>query len=83
MVVTAMGDSGPHPSLNALFTKERAGDSPADSAEHLAAHLMRYAAGDPQRLGAGSAPLIVYDPYDAVHYFNTAMRTLALPPGGP
>jgi hypothetical protein len=69
----------PQPSLNALFTRERAGASPEESARRLAERLMEYSSAEPQRLGAGGAPLIVYDPYDAIHCFNTAIRTLRPP----
>jgi hypothetical protein len=66
------------PSLNALFTREPAGAAPAESAEHLASRLTTFSSAEPERLGAGGAPLIVYDPYDAVHGFNTVIRTVRL-----
>lgn len=75
----AVTDDERYPSLNALFTRERPGDPHPGSAERLARRLMDYAS-DPTRLGAGGAPLIVYDPYDSVHYYNTVVRTLSASP---
>jgi hypothetical protein len=77
MVVTALADGPAHPSLNALFTREREGVVPQESAARLAQRLMDYSAADPARLGAHGAPLIVHDPYDAVSAFNAVVRTLS------
>jgi hypothetical protein len=75
-VVTAVnGDEVPP--LNVLFSCERAGDPGNTAAERLATALMRYAAGDPGRLGAGGVPLIVYDRRDAAHFHNAVVRTLS------
>ena len=71
----ALDDDTRYPSLNALFTRERAGEPAPGPTERFARRLMHYAS-DPTRLGAGGAPLIVYDPYDSVHYYNTVVRTL-------
>ncbi|MFI5309762.1 MAG: hypothetical protein ACHQQ3_00900 [Gemmatimonadales bacterium] len=73
VVVALAGDGGqPQPSLNALLAR----DGDGVSAERLATRLMAYASAEPERLGARGAPLIAYDPYDAVHCFNNVMRTL-------
>jgi hypothetical protein len=64
------------PSLNALFSSDRAGASPEESAEGLAERLMQFSTVNPERLGWGGAPLIVHDPRDAAHWFNTVRRTL-------
>ena len=69
----ALDDDTRYPSLNALFTRARAGEP--GLTERFARRLMQYAS-DPTRLGAGGAPLITYDPYDSVHYYNTVVRTL-------
>ena len=71
----ALDDDTRFPSLNALFTRERADAPVPGPTEQFALRLMQYAS-DPTRLGAGGAPLIVYDPYDSVHYYNTVVRTL-------
>ncbi len=76
MVVVALGGAEAHPSLNALLTRERPGTTPGGSAEGLARQLMDYSVASVERLGGNGAPLIVVDPYDAVHCFNTAMRVL-------
>ena len=84
LVATMIDNAGTAPSLNALFTRASGAAVPkaqfedqADGpAEQLVARLMGYAAGDPARLAKGGAPLIVYDPRDAAHYFNTVVRTL-------
>ena len=78
MVVIAQSDAKPHGSLNVLFTRSRAGDPPAESAGPLARRLMEYAK-DPQRRDAKGAPLIAYDPFEAMHFFNTTVRTLRIP----
>ncbi|MCX5755961.1 MAG: hypothetical protein NTX19_07575 [Gemmatimonadetes bacterium] len=71
----ALEDEARYPSLNALFTRAPSGEPAPGPAERYARRLMQYAA-EPARLGAGGAPLIVYDPYDSVHYYNTVVRTL-------
>jgi len=73
MVATAIADAGPHPSLNALFTGLPQGEATTIDAERQARALMRFATD--QRI-ANSAPLVVYDPYEAAHAFN--MTTTAL-----
>lgn len=62
-----------HPPLSALF--ERASGGSAAAAEQMARRLMDYAS-TPERLGAGGAPLITYDPYDGVHHYNAVVRAL-------
>jgi hypothetical protein len=78
MVATALAEAGPHPSLNALFTRlPQDGDTGAD-AERQARALMHYAMSN--RIASG-APLIVYDPYEAAHAFNmtnAALRNVAV-----
>ncbi len=68
-VVTAVGGAAAAPSLNTLF-------APGAGAEAFAGRLMAFAGGSPERLGAGGAPLIVYDRRDATHYHNVVMRAL-------
>ncbi len=77
-VVIALGNANARQqaTLNALFTRERAGVLPEESAERLALGLMQFSSAEPERLGAAGAPLIVYDPYDAVYWFNEVRRTL-------
>ena len=72
MVATALGDEGPHPSLNALFTRLSADDASA-AAERQARALMQYAVGN--RV-ASEAPLIVYDSCEAAHAFNVTNSVL-------
>ena len=83
-VMIALGNEGPNPqpSLNALFTRERAGVALEEPTLRLAERQMEFSSAEPERLGAGGAPLIVYDAFDAVHCFNTAIRALR-PPSGP
>jgi hypothetical protein len=76
MVVVALRDDEPHPSLDALFTRERGDVSSAGSAARLAQKLMDYSVANAGRVVGSTAPLIVVDPYDAVHCFNTAVRVL-------
>jgi hypothetical protein len=66
-----------HPPLNALFTREPDSLPPEQSAGRLAERLMQFAASDPTRLGAGGVPLLVYDPFDGAHCYNTTIRTLS------
>lgn len=73
MVATAIAETGPHPSLNALFTRFPQDADTGAEAERFARALMRYAVD--QRV-ATEAPLIVYDPREAAHAFN--MTTAAL-----
>jgi hypothetical protein len=68
-VVTAAGGGEATPSLNTLF-------APGVEAAAFAERLMAFAGGSPERLGAGGAPLIVYDRRDAAHYHNVVMRAL-------
>jgi hypothetical protein len=75
MVATAMIDGEAHPSLNGLFTRDRADGLGADAVERYARRLMGYAGA-----GAGHAEhaaLIIYDPYEAAHSFNMGMQVLA------
>jgi hypothetical protein len=76
MVVVAIRDDEPHPSLDALFTRERGDVSSVGSAARLAQKLMDYSVANAGRVVGSTAPLIVMDPYDAVHCFNTAVRVL-------
>jgi hypothetical protein len=69
-VAIVLEDGRPYPSLNALFARGASG------AGELAERLMQYSASDPMRLGAGGAPLIVYDPADGAHAYNAVVRTL-------
>jgi hypothetical protein len=73
-------DGGNHPPLNALFAREADSVSEGRSALRLAQRLMDFATSDPARLGAGGAPLIVYDPFDGVHCYNTVLRTFRTGP---
>lgn len=74
--VIAVG-GGDVASLNTLFSCMHAGDASDAAGERLATALMRYAASDVGRLGAGGVPLIVYDRRDAAHFHNTVVRTLS------
>jgi hypothetical protein len=76
MVMVALADEQPHPSLDSLLSAERARNLPAGSAERLARELMAYSLAAAQRLGGGGAPLIVVDPYDAAHCFNAVVRLM-------
>lgn len=78
-VAVALGEprAGAQPSLNALFTREHEGVAPDAAAAAFARRLMAFSSAEPERLGAGGAPLIVYDPYDAVHGYNSVMRGTA------
>ena len=76
LVAIALEDGRTYPSLNALFAREPQGAKPDASAGRLAERLMQYSASDPGRLGAGGAPLIVYDPADGAHAYNAVVRTL-------
>ena len=73
MVATALGEPGPHPSLNALFTRLPSGDATPDEAERHARALMRYAVGN--RVSS-EAPLITYDSCEAAHAFNVTSSVL-------
>lgn len=78
MIGTALSQAGPHPSLNALFTRLSQDDDNGAGAERQARTLMRYAMSN--RISTG-APLIVYDPYEAAHAFNmtnAALRNVAI-----
>ena len=76
MVVVALRDDEPHPSLDALMTRERTGVPPAASAQRLAQKLMDYSVENAGRAGAGAAPLIVVDQYEAAHCFNNVVRVV-------
>jgi hypothetical protein len=76
MAALAVHGADVHPPLNALFEREPDATPPAQSAHRLAHRLMEFAASDPARLGAGGAPLLVYDPFDGVHCYNMTIRTL-------
>ena len=75
-VAIALEDGRAYPSLNALFAREPQGARPERSAGRLAERLMQYSASDPGRLGAGGAPLMVYDPADGAHVYNSVVRTV-------
>lgn len=77
MAALAVQGNGVYPPLNALFEREPDSTPPERSAHRLAQRLMEFAASDPARLGAGGAPLLVYDPFDGVHCYNTTVRTLS------
>jgi hypothetical protein len=72
MVAVSLEDGRSYPPLNALFTMR--GDPAA--AQALATRLMDYSVSDPGRLGAGQAPLIAYDPFDATSAYNALIREL-------
>ncbi|MBY0489656.1 MAG: hypothetical protein K2R93_07415 [Gemmatimonadaceae bacterium] len=73
MVATAVANDGPQPSLNALFTARPRDDTASAETERYARALMGYAVGN--RV-ASEAPLIVYDPYEAAHAFNSTRTIL-------
>jgi len=72
MVAVSIEDGRSYPPLNALFSSRR----DPESAQALATRLMDYSVSDPSRLGAGKAPLIAYDPFDAASAFNAVMRCI-------
>jgi hypothetical protein len=78
MVVVALVDEQPPPSLDALLATERARALPVGSVERLARELMAYSMAAAERVGGGAAPLIVVDPLDAAHCFNNVMRVMSL-----
>ena len=69
---TALGEAGPHPALNALFTRFSDGTT-CEQAERQARSLMSYAVGN--RVSS-EAPLIVYDACEAAHAFNVTSSVL-------
>jgi hypothetical protein len=77
MAALAVQGDDSHPPVNALFAREPDSTPPERSALQLAERLMAFAASDPARLGAGGAPLLVYDPFDGAHCYNTTIRTLS------
>jgi hypothetical protein len=77
MVIVALVDEQPHPSLDSLLTTERARAVSAGSVERLSRELMAYSMAAAERSGEGAAPLIVVDPYDGVHCFNNVVRVLS------
>jgi hypothetical protein len=78
MVATALSDPTPRPSLNGLFTATPLTGFAPEERERYARTLMAYAGGNGTHSNAPA--LIVYDPYEAIHSFNTAMRVLGEPP---
>ena len=75
--MVALVDEQPHPSLDALLATERARALPAGLVERLARELMAYSMAVAEQGGGRAAPLIVVDPYDAVHCFNNVVRVLS------
>jgi len=69
-VAIALEDGASYPSLNVLFENGNA------EAAELAERLMKWAASDPGRLGAGGVPLIVHDVTDGVRAANAVVRAL-------
>ncbi len=66
-----------HPTLNALMCDPRAAATAGNpDGELFARRLMEFSTADGGRLGAGGAPLIVYDPLDGVHHYNDVVRVL-------
>jgi hypothetical protein len=77
MAATAVADPAPHPSLNALFTRQSPQspqDFPPEAVARYATALMTYARGG---VNNGQASLIVYDPLEAEHSFNMTMQVLS------
>lgn len=72
--VLAVQGGDPNPSLDALL-RHHGGGSGGEWAESFARRLMDYASV-PERLGAGQAPLLVYDPFDGVHHYNAVTRAI-------
>ena len=72
LVTVAVEDAARYPSLSALFAR---GTSDAAAAS-LAERLMKYAASDPSRLGAGGAPLAVHDRAEGVGALNNVLRAI-------
>lgn len=64
-----------HPSLNALLAGEPSHGGETGVAEPFVRRLMQFSS-EPARLGAGGAPLIVYDRYDGAHHFNAVVHAL-------
>lgn len=73
MVATGLADPGPHPPLNALFTRTALDGWPSDAADRQAQALMTYAH---RNRSERQAPLIVYDPHEAAHAYNLTVRVL-------
>ena len=71
MVATGLADPGPHPPLNALFSRSSGWSDGA--AERQAHALMGYAL---HNRSPHEAPLIVYDPREAAHVFNLTTSVL-------
>ncbi len=78
MVATGLDDPGPHPPLNALFSRVSAW--PDGAAERQANALMGYAL---RNRSPREAPLIVYDPREAAHVFNLTTSVLREVKGAP
>ena len=71
LVTVAIEDGTPYPPLNALFGRGASSDG-----ARLAERLMKYAASDPSRLGAGGAPLAVHDRLGGASALNALRRSL-------
>ena len=76
MATFSLADGPRLPPLSALWAAAGRTDDERAAAETLARALMGYATGDPARLGAHGAPLIVYDPFDGAHHVNVVRRAL-------
>lgn len=76
MVIVALVDEQPQPSLDSLLATERARALPRGSAERLSRELMAYSMAAAERIGGGAAPLVVVDPLDAMHCFNNVVRVV-------
>ena len=73
MVAAGLALPGPHPPLNALFSRDALPGWDAGAAEREAKALMAYALGN---RSPREAPLIVYDPHEAAHAFNLTVTVL-------
>ena len=76
MATFSLADGPRLPPLSALWAAAGRTNDERTAAEMLARALMGYATGDPARLGAHGAPLIVYDPFDGAHHVNVVRRAL-------
>lgn len=76
MATFALAEGPRLPALTALWAAAGRTDEQRAASETLARALMGYATGDPARLGAHGAPLIVYDPFDGAHHVNVVRRAL-------
>ena len=73
MVATALKQQAPHPSLDMLLRSDRIDGEPAGDLAPYAKSLMDYAFGGRP---SGGAALIIYDPQDAQHAYNSTIRAL-------